>query len=46
MKKSTKQNQKLATSTTHRELRALRDDQLRACTGGWDIPAGTASPSA
>jgi hypothetical protein len=43
MKKPNKQNMKIATPP--REIRVLRDEQMQGCAGGWDIPAGTASPS-
>lgn len=45
MKRPSKQNLKHAVSNPTVELRALRDEQLRACAGGWNIPEGVASPS-
>lgn len=46
MKQPNQQDPRHAMPTANLEPRPLRDDQLRACTGGnWDIPAGTASPS-
>ena len=43
MKKPGKQNMKQTTAQL--EIRALREEQMQRCSGGWDIPAGTASPS-
>jgi len=43
MKKPNQRN--MEHSTPAREIHALRAEQMQRCAGGWDIPAGTASPS-
>jgi hypothetical protein len=43
MKKPDKQTMKHVTPP--QEIRALRQEQMRRCSGGWNIPEGTASPS-